>query len=80
MRWTVAGLTPCSRAIDRTLQCVAFFGVVRKVISIRAASFSGAISLGRPERGRSYGKRPVFLSITHKLSTQEKPEFDVCEP
>ena len=36
--WTVAGLTPCSRAISRTLQCVAFFGVVCMVFSTSSAS------------------------------------------
>ena len=40
-----------------------------------------------PKNTKSAGTRPgaldilvSLLSITHKLSTQEKPEFDVCEP
>ncbi len=48
MRWTVAGLTPWSGAIERTLQWAASFGVLCRVLSARAASCSGVISLWRP--------------------------------
>lgn len=41
------------------------------------------LALGRvlaPLQYHQIRKRPVRLSITHKLNSQEEPEFYVCEP
>jgi len=67
MRCTVAGLTPCVRAIVRTLQRVAATGVACSVASTILFTFAARIDRLRPRPGVDQASRVLRASSVIRL-------------